>query len=219
MPTRSTRSWHATRPRGSQPVSAAEIPAEEVAANGSAPARGNGHVNTSSHANGKGHANGHTNGNAQPPSRGKPRSRPSVRQLEYVEEFAGRLGMDAAQVEGLAQRLFAKPLAELSGGEVSGLIRALQEMHEGLVGSGGRLSTGRRVAQIWGHAPAAWFRAAWFRAAWFRAAWFRAAWFWAARPSQRRNLPKDLRGRASGRRRFGEAIAARSTSGRITARY
>jgi len=76
--------------------------------------------------------NGHANGNGPPPSRagGKARSRPSVRQLEYVQELVGQVGLDAEQIEGLCRRLFAKPRGELSGGETSGLIRALQEMRE-----------------------------------------------------------------------------------------
>jgi len=87
-------------------------------------------------ANGHANSNGHASGNGQPPSRasGKARSRPSARQLVYVEELAGRVGMDAAQIEGLCQRLFKKPLQEISGGEASGLIRALQEMREGWLG-------------------------------------------------------------------------------------
>jgi len=93
-------------------------PATEILANG--------------HANGDGHASG----NGQPPSRGngKARSRPSARQLAYVEELAGRVGLDAEQIEGLCQRLFKKALGEISGGEASGLIRALQEMREGWLG-------------------------------------------------------------------------------------
>jgi len=87
-------------------------------------------------ANGHANSNGHASGNGQPPSRasGKARSRPSARQLVYVEELAGRVGMDAAQIEGLCQRLFKKPLQEISGGEAGGLIRALQEMREGWLG-------------------------------------------------------------------------------------
>jgi len=91
---------------------------------------------TETPANGNANSNGHASGNGQPPSRGsgKPRSRPSARQLEYVQELAGRVGLDAEQIEGLCQRLFEKPLAEISGGEASGLIRALQEMREGWLG-------------------------------------------------------------------------------------
>ena len=76
------------------------------------------------------------NGNGRPPGRnnGKVRTRPSARQMEYAQALAGRIGMDAEQLAGLSQRLFEKSLDELSGGEASGLIRALQEMREGWPG-------------------------------------------------------------------------------------
>jgi hypothetical protein len=51
--------------------------------------------------------------------------------LEYFHELTGRIGMDAEQIEGLSQGLYEEPLAELCGGEASGLIRALQELQEG----------------------------------------------------------------------------------------
>ena len=105
------------------------MPAEGFAAvNGHGSANGNGHAQGDS--NGNGHANGH------PPSRsnGRVHSRLSARQMEYAQTLAGRIGMDAEQLEELSQRLFEKPLAELSGGEASGLIRALQEMREGWLG-------------------------------------------------------------------------------------
>jgi hypothetical protein len=111
--------------------SAPEMPAAGAAAtNGSGPAHGSGQAHDDTHGNGQ------VNGNGHPPSRanGKARSRPSARQLEYVQELAGRIGMDAEQIEDLCQRLFAKPRGELSGGEASGLIRALQEMREGWLG-------------------------------------------------------------------------------------
>jgi hypothetical protein len=104
---------------------ATRIPAEGfTVANGSAPANGNGHAE----------GNGHTNGRALSRGNGKVPSRPSARQLEYVQNLASRLGLDAEQIEGLCQRLFEKPLEELSSGEASGLIRALQEMREGWLG-------------------------------------------------------------------------------------
>ncbi len=112
---------------------APEVSAEKFAAvNGSDPANGHGHGN--GHANGS--DNGHANGHGHPPSRinGKARTRPSARQMEYAQTLAGRIGMDAGQLEGLCQRLFEKPLGELSGSEASGLIRALQEMQEGWLG-------------------------------------------------------------------------------------
>ena len=75
-------------------------------------------------------------GDGEPRGRGngRARSRATARQMEYIRELAGRIGMDAEQLEGLCQRLFAKPLAELFGGEASGLILALQEMREGWLG-------------------------------------------------------------------------------------
>ena len=93
-------------------------------------------VDGSDFANGNGHAedNGHGNGHPLSSTNGKARSRPSARQLEYVQTLAGRIGMDAGQLERLSQRLFERPLGELSGGEASGLIRALQEMREGWLG-------------------------------------------------------------------------------------
>ena len=113
-------------------------PASTMAAERSAAVNGHGSVNGHAGANGNGHAqgdsHGHTQGQPPGPSNGRVRSRPSARQLEYVQELAGRVGMDAEQLEGLAQRLFSKPLGEISGGEASGLIRALQEMREGWLG-------------------------------------------------------------------------------------
>jgi hypothetical protein len=38
--------------------------------------------------------------------------------------------MDAQQLDGLCQRLFKRPMAELSGGAASTLIGTLQEMRE-----------------------------------------------------------------------------------------
>jgi hypothetical protein len=112
-----------------------EIPAEGFTApNGHGDANGHGQVdvNGNGFANGDDPVHGDTNGDDHPPSRtnGKARSRPSARQLEYVQDLARQVGMDAGQVEGLCQRLFAKTLGEISGGEASGLIRALQEMRE-----------------------------------------------------------------------------------------
>ena len=116
-----------------QASSAREVPAAAfAAANGSGPANGNGQGKALGESHGNGHANGFAS--APGPSNGRARSRPSARQMEYAQSLAGRVGLDAEQLEGLCQRLFAKPLGELSGGEASGLIRALQEMREGWLG-------------------------------------------------------------------------------------
>jgi len=117
-------------------------PALEVAAEGCAAVNGHGSAIGHAGANGDGHAQGdsnsncHANGFGHPASRanGRVRSRPSARQMEYAQTLAGRVGMDAGQLEGLCQRLFEKPVEELSGGEASGLIRALQEIREGWLG-------------------------------------------------------------------------------------
>jgi hypothetical protein len=52
----------------------------------------------------------------------------SACQMEYAQSLAGRLGMDAEQLDGLCGQGYEKPLAELAGGEASGLIRTLQEI-------------------------------------------------------------------------------------------
>jgi hypothetical protein len=111
--------------------SAAELPSE-----GSTTGNSLGHGNGNGHAQGDANRHGNGNGFYSPASRsnGRAHSRPSARQMEFAQGLAGRLGMDAAQLDGLCQRLFEKPLAELTGGEASGLIRALQEMREGWLG-------------------------------------------------------------------------------------
>src|SRR5208283_118061 len=109
-------------------------PASEMSAEGCAVADGHTAVNGNGQPPGDTNGNGHANGHLPSRANGKARSRLSARQLEYVQDLSGRAGMDAEQVEGLSQRLFEKPLAELSGGEASGLIRALQEMQEGWLG-------------------------------------------------------------------------------------
>ena len=111
-------------------------PPGEIPADGFTPVNGHSAANGHAGANGIGHVQGDTNGNGHLSSRsnGRVRSQPSVRQLEYVEDLAGQVGMGAEQIEELCVRLFEKPRAELSGGEASGLIRALQEMREGWLG-------------------------------------------------------------------------------------
>jgi hypothetical protein len=120
-----------------QSGSAREIAAEtRTGGNGPNSAKGHAGTNGNGHAQDDRHGNGYVDGNGHPPGRGNGRARrpPSARQLDYIQELAGRLGMAAEQIEDLCQGLFAKPLAELSGGQASGLIRALQEMREGWLG-------------------------------------------------------------------------------------
>ena len=102
------------------------------------PLEGPAAATTGGSANGNGHAHAGSNGNghARSPSplprrtHNRPASRMSARQSGYAQTLAGQLGMDAQQLDGLCQRLFKKPLAELTGGEASALIGTLQEMRE-----------------------------------------------------------------------------------------
>jgi hypothetical protein len=48
--------------------------------------------------------------------------------MEYAQSLAGRLGMDAEQLDRLCRQRYERPLEELTGGEASGLIGTLQEM-------------------------------------------------------------------------------------------
>jgi hypothetical protein len=107
-----------------QAGSAAEMPADGFAVANRGPAHSNGH------AQGDPHGNGHTNSFCPSPSpgNGRGRSRLSARQMEYAQTLAGRLGMDAEQLDTVCRQRYEKPLEELTGGEASGLIRALQEM-------------------------------------------------------------------------------------------
>jgi len=95
-------------------------------------AAANGHSTANGHMGTNG--NGHTNGYPPIGTNNKVRTRPSARQLEYVQNLAGRIGMGAEQIDELCQRLFENPLGEISGGEASRLIRSLQDMREGWQG-------------------------------------------------------------------------------------
>jgi hypothetical protein len=78
---------------------------------------------------GNGHAADRVNGN------GHLRARPSARQLEFIASLAARVAMSPESLDDLCQRLFEKSVDAISGGEASGLIRALQEIREGWIGS------------------------------------------------------------------------------------
>ncbi len=126
-----------------QSGSAREIAAEtRTGGNGPNSAKGRAGTNGNGHAQGDRHGNGYVDGNGHPPGRGNARARcrPSARQLDYVQELAGRLGMAAEQIEDLCQRLFKKPLAELSGGLASAPDPRLAGNAGGLAGPGRRLS-------------------------------------------------------------------------------